>query len=254
MSKRHRGSQQQSGFKPVKLVARSEGQKGLIRCIHQNEITICSGSPGSGKTHIAAGLAVKALKGGYVSRVVLCRPIIGSGEDLGFLPGDMEEKMGPWLRPLFDELGKFMEVSKRKELLANEVIEVAPLYMMRGRTFNDAFVICDEAQNASASQLKMLLTRLGQNAKMVLVGDILQSDLVGQNAFGQLFYQLGGVPEIGLVRLGPKDVVRNALINDIEERLCTPQDYQNLSSAATSTSESPGDRLGTLPTNAPTRD
>lgn len=254
MSKRYPAKNPQSGFKPVKLVARSDGQIGLIRTIRENQITIVSGSPGSGKTFISAGCAVQALRSNKVEKIILCRPIIGTDEGLGFLPGDEIEKMSPWLRPLFDELGHFMENGKRKSLIAEDVIEIAPLSMMRGRTFNNCFVICDEAQNASEKQLRMILTRLGQGSTMVLAGDILQSDLRGANAFGNLFRQLAGIEGIGLVRLGPKDVVRNSLIISIEERLCSHEDSPTNLSNPTPTSLSPGDQLGTLLTSEPTPD
>jgi phosphate starvation-inducible PhoH-like protein len=210
-----------SGFKPRSLSARNDNQKKYIRTINHNDICMCHGPAGTGKTHVACGLAVELLKKGAVERICIARPIVGTGKDMGYLPGSIHDKIGPYLIPLFDELSYYLELAKIKEMLANEVLQIVPLSMMRGRTFNDSFIILDEAQNATIDELKMLLTRIGENSKMVLSGDLQQSDLPRQQqgAFDSVIQALRPVSGIGVVALTDADIVRHPLIAEIAKRL-----------------------------------
>ncbi len=210
-----------SGFKPRALVARTDNQKHYIKSIHANDICLCHGPAGTGKTHVACGLAVELLKRGQIERICVARPIVGVGKDMGYLPGTMQEKIGPYLVPLFDELSYYLELTKIKQMLADEVLRIVPLSMMRGRTFNDSFIILDEAQNATLEELKMLLTRIGSGSKMVLSGDLYQSDLprTQQGAFNSVIDALRPVNGIGIVTLTDADIVRHPLIADIANRL-----------------------------------
>ena len=210
-----------SGFKPRTVSARTPKQKEYIRSIIQNDITFCFGPAGTGKTHVAAGLSVQMLKQKLIERIIVCRPVVSVGKDIGFLPGTLEEKIGPYLVPLFDEFSCYLERKKIKELTADHVIEMVPLSMMRGRTFNDSFIILDEAQNASYAELKMLLTRIGQNSTLVLSGDLGQSDLPDdiQGSFEEIGTKLVRLNGIGLVELTEEDVVRHSLIAEIERVL-----------------------------------
>lgn len=219
--KRHDGPNK-SGFKPRALTARTQNQKKYIQTIVGNDITLCHGPAGTGKTHVACGLAVQMLKKGEIERICIARPIVGTGRDMGFLPGTMEEKIGPYLVPLFDELSYYLEAAKIKQMLADEVLRIVPLSMMRGRTFNDSFIILDEAQNATLYELKMLLTRIGEGTKMVLSGDLYQSDLEprDQGAFNAVVNSLRTVSSgIGVVALTDADIVRHPLIAEISRRL-----------------------------------
>jgi phosphate starvation-inducible PhoH-like protein len=223
MSRRRQAKYQENenGFKPRRLVPRTPGQEVYVEAVCQNAIVLCDGPAGTGKTHIAVGLAVKAKKIKATERIILSRPVVGVGTDLGYLPGPLEEKIGPYLVPLFDELSYHVNHDQIKTWMAEKVVEIVPLSMMRGRTFNDAFVILDEAQNATMAELRMLLTRLGQNSTMLLVGDASQSDLPPQSrgAFPEILRRLAGMDELGVVRLTVDDIVRHPMIAEIERRL-----------------------------------
>lgn len=210
-----------SGFKPRKVTARSQGQKEYLRTIVTNDVTLCNGLAGVGKTHLAIGMAVTSLRQRSVEKIILCRPAVDSGASIGFLPGTMEEKLGPYLTPLFDELMYFVELKLVKAWMEHKVLEIVPLSMMRGRTFNDAFIILDEAQNATLPELRMFLTRLGQNSKMVITGDIAQTDLPYETrgGFQHCMSVLYGIEGIGTCHLGVEDIVRHRLIADIEAAL-----------------------------------
>ncbi|HTD38359.1 MAG TPA: PhoH family protein [Candidatus Limnocylindrales bacterium] len=193
---------------------KTDGQRALVAAIDANTLTFAIGPAGTGKTFLAIVMAVRALKNRDVSRIVLSRPAVEAGEKLGFLPGDLKEKVDPYLRPLYDALQELLEAGTTEKYLERGTIEVAPLAYMRGRTLNDAFVILDEAQNATHEQLKMFLTRLGQNAKMVVTGDDTQIDLPrgmrsGIRDVERLFAE---IDDVGMVRLDADDVVRHPLV------------------------------------------
>lgn len=213
------------GIPPTLLVSgrgkevrpKTAGQRALVASIAQNTLTFGIGPAGTGKTFLAIVMAVRALKNREVARIVLSRPAVEAGEKLGFLPGDLKEKVDPYLRPLYDALGEMMDDANVAKYLERGVIEVAPLAYMRGRTLSDAYVILDEAQNATRAQLKMFLTRLGQGAKMIVSGDITQVDLPHGSRSGlhdveRLFT---GIRDIGIVRMNESDVVRHPLVATI---------------------------------------
>jgi phosphate starvation-inducible PhoH-like protein len=193
--------------------AMSPGQQQVIEAIEERSVILALGPAGSGKTYLAVAKAVEALEAGRVSRIVLSRPAVEAGESLGFLPGDLQEKLAPYLRPLYDALTERLGTKRLKVLLAEGVIEIAPVAYMRGRTLNDAFVVIDEAQNCTYVQLKMLLTRLGWRSTMVLTGDPDQTDLLpGISGLGDIATKLEQVPEISVIRLGDGDIVRHPLV------------------------------------------
>lgn len=203
------------------MSGRSPNQKQYIKTIRSGDITLCHGPAGSGKTHVAVGVAVQMMRDKEVERIVITRPVVDVGNSIGYLPGTMEEKVGPYLIPLFDELSYYCERSLVQKWLASKTLEIVPLSMMRGRTFNNTFVILDEAQNALMPELRMFLTRIGLNSKMVLVGDLKQSDLMVQNqgAFQSVIKKLEGMDGVGLCGLDADDIVRHRLIAQIEARL-----------------------------------
>ena len=208
------------GFKNT-LKPRSINQKEYIRTVAENTITFCQGVPGSGKTHIAIGMALEYLINNKVEKIVITRPIVEAGEKIGFLPGTAEEKLHPYLLPLFDEINYFLSSKHKGKLQSSRQIEIVPLGLMRGRSFHNAFVIADECQNASYDQLKMLLTRIGMDSKMILTGDIAQSDLQKhmQGGFIKLINILNGVNRIGIASLESSDIIRNPIIASIIDRL-----------------------------------
>jgi len=203
--------------KPIS--ARTPTQQNLVRTFQKNDLTFALGPAGTGKTYVAIALAVKALKNREVKKIILSRPAVEAGEKLGFLPGDMKDKIDPYLQPLYDALEDMVPAMKLKEYMETKVIQIAPLAFMRGRTLNDAVIVLDEAQNTTTHQIKMFLTRLGMNAKMIITGDITQIDLPRSTTSGlvQALKVLDGVPGIGHVEFGKKDIVRHRLVQRIVE-------------------------------------
>ena len=206
-------------FAPGGLVvkARTPNQRRLVTATEKNDIVFAIGPAGTGKTYTAVALAVRALKNKEIRRIILTRPAVEAGENLGFLPGDLKEKIDPYLRPLYDALFDMVPGEKLKSFLENAIIEVAPLAFMRGRTLDNAFVILDEAQNATESQLKMFLTRMGPSAKFIVTGDTTQVDLPKYQPSGlvQATRLLKGIEGIEFVTLDATDVVRHRLVRDI---------------------------------------
>ena len=203
--------------KPIS--ARTPNQAKLIETFDTHDLTFALGPAGTGKTYIAIALAVKALKNREARKIILSRPAVEAGEKLGFLPGDMKDKIDPYLQPLYDALEDMIPPVKLKEYMENKVIQIAPLAFMRGRTLNDAVIVLDEAQNTTTHQIKMFLTRLGMNAKMIITGDATQIDLPRSTASGlmQALKILKNVKGIGRVEFGKKDIVRHALVQRIVE-------------------------------------
>lgn len=201
----------------VLIKPRTEGQRAYLEAIRRDDLVFCVGPAGSGKTYLAVAMAVSMLKAGGVHRVVLVRPAVEAGEKLGFLPGDMQAKVNPYLRPLFDAMHDMMSFDQIKRFMANDVIEVAPLAFMRGRTLNNCVVILDEAQNTTSSQMLMFLTRLGHNSKMIVTGDDSQVDLDKPESSGMIdaLHRLSGVKGISVVRLQKEDIVRHRLVQRI---------------------------------------
>ncbi|MDX2222432.1 MAG: PhoH family protein [Rhodospirillaceae bacterium] len=192
---------------------RSENQQTLMAAIESQPLTLALGPAGTGKTYLAIACAVKALEDGRIDRIVLSRPAIEAGEALGYLPGTMEEKMSPYLRPLYDALSDRMGGKRLRQYLSEGTIEIAPIAYMRGRTLNNSFVVIDEAQNCTYGQIKMLLTRLGWHSTMVITGDPDQSDLLpGVSGLADIANRLESLKDIEIVRLGPQDVVRHPLV------------------------------------------
>lgn len=199
------------------IVARSAGQRNYVEAIQKNDIVFGIGPAGTGKTYLAVAMAVAALKKDQVSRIVLTRPAVEAGEALGFLPGELEQKIAPYLRPLYDALRDMLEPEEIERSLARQTIEVAPLAYMRGRTLNHAFVILDEAQNTTTEQMFMLLTRIGPNSKCVITGDVTQIDLPSNKRSGvvEALQALKAVAGISIVYFNERDVVRHELVRAI---------------------------------------
>jgi len=206
-------------FSTKQIGPRTKGQRDYVEAIRNYDIVFAIGPAGTGKTYLAMACAVEAFRKGEVRRIILTRPAIEAGESLGFLPGDMYEKISPYLRPLYDALYDMMEAEQIERYLETGIIEVAPLAYMRGRTLNDAFIILDEAQNCTAEQMKMFLTRLGFDSKAVITGDITQSDLPKGNPVGLIQAQeiLKDIEGIKFIYLSGKDVVRHPLVQRIIE-------------------------------------
>lgn len=199
------------------LRPKTAGQRRYIEAVRRNTLTFALGPAGTGKTYLAMAMAVAALKRREVGRIVLCRPVVESGESLGYLPGTLQEKLDPYVRPLYDALFDMTDVEKGNTLIEQGVIEIAPLAYMRGRTLNDAFVILDEAQNTTPEQMKMFLTRMGFRSKFVVTGDASQRDLNGPSGLTIARRALEGVEDIAFVDLGRADIVRHALVARIVE-------------------------------------
>ena len=199
------------------IQSRTVGQEEYINCVRENDIVFSIGPAGTGKTYIAVAFAVAALESHQVDKIVLCRPAVEAGENLGFLPGDLQEKVDPYLTPLYDALGDMLLQTKLKPFLAKKIIEVVPLAYMRGRTLNNAFLILDEAQNATTMQMKMFLTRLGVNSKAIITGDVTQIDLPKNVNSGlvQVAKILQKIDGIGFATLTESDVVRHQLVREI---------------------------------------
>lgn len=201
------------------IAARTPNQQKLADSFRHNDLTFALGPAGTGKTYVAIALAVKALKNREVKKIILSRPAVEAGEKLGFLPGDMKDKIDPYLQPLYDALEDMVPAVKLKEYMETKVIQIAPLAFMRGRTLNDAVIVLDEAQNTTTHQIKMFLTRLGVNAKMIITGDVTQIDLPRTATSGlvQALRILRDIPGIGKVEFGKKDIVRHQLVQRIVE-------------------------------------
>jgi phosphate starvation-inducible PhoH-like protein len=199
------------------IVARSAGQRTYLEAIEKHDIVFGIGPAGTGKTYLAVAMAVSALKKDQVSRIILTRPAVEAGEALGFLPGELEQKIAPYLRPLYDALRDMLEPEEIERSIARQTIEVAPLAYMRGRTLNNAFVILDEAQNTTTEQMFMLLTRIGPNSKCVITGDVTQIDLPTNKRSGvvEALQALKNIPGISIVYLNERDVVRHELVRSI---------------------------------------
>ena len=206
----HRGKQ---------ITCKTIGQQNYVNAIHQNMLTFAIGPAGTGKTYLAMALAVMALKNKEAERIILTRPAVEAGEKLGFLPGDLTQKVDPYLRPLYDAMYDFMGADSYSRLLERGTVEVAPLAYMRGRTLSDAFIILDEAQNTTSEQMKMFLTRMGFHSKVIVTGDITQTDLPPgkQSGLSEAISLLKGIPGIGIVELTGKDIVRHELVQKIVE-------------------------------------
>ncbi len=196
------------------ITGRTPNQQRLVKVFQENDLTFALGPAGTGKTYVAIALAVRALKNRQVKKIILSRPAVEAGEKLGFLPGDMKEKIDPYLQPLYDALEDMIPAVKLKEYMESNVIQIAPLAFMRGRTLSDAVIILDEAQNTTTHQIKMFLTRLGLGSKMIITGDITQIDLPRTVISGlvQAMHILKGVPGIGRVEFDRRDIVRHKLV------------------------------------------
>jgi phosphate starvation-inducible protein PhoH and related proteins len=199
------------------LRPRTDGQGRYVQALRDNDITICVGPAGTGKTFLAVGMAVTALRQGLVKKIVLVRPAVEAGERLGFLPGDLVAKINPYLRPLFDALNDLIEAETVKKYMETEVIEISPLAYMRGRTINNAIIILDEGQNASIAQMKMFLTRMGMNSKIIVTGDVTQIDLPPTIRSGLIdaVARLRDIPRLAIIHLDHTDIVRHPLVQKI---------------------------------------
>jgi phosphate starvation-inducible PhoH-like protein len=199
------------------LRPRTDGQGRYIQALKANELVICVGPAGTGKTYLAVGWAVSLLRSGQVKKIVLVRPAVEAGEKLGFLPGDMAAKVNPYLRPLFDALNDIMEPEQVRRYMENDIIEIAPLAFMRGRTLNNACIIMDEGQNATVAQTKMFLTRMGNNSRVVVTGDLTQTDLPKtiRSGLADAVHRLRDVEGLAIVYLDESDIVRNPLVSRI---------------------------------------
>lgn len=202
---------------PIK--PKSVNQQKLVQLVKENDLVFALGPAGTGKTYISVALAVRALKNKWIKKIIITRPAVEAGENLGFLPGDLKEKIDPYLRPIYDALNDMLPFEKLKYYMEREIIEIAPLAYMRGRTLNNAFILLDEAQNTTPMQMKMFLTRMGPESKMIITGDVTQIDLPirQQSGLKEAARILSNVKGIGFIELSEKDVVRHRLVRDIIE-------------------------------------
>ena len=207
------------GMRGNPIKAKTVNQQKLVLAIKQHDLVFALGPAGTGKTFISVAMAVKALKSKQVRKIIITRPAVEAGENLGFLPGDLKEKIDPYLRPIYDALNDMVPIEKLKYYMERELIEIAPLAYMRGRTLNNAFILLDEAQNTTPMQMKMFLTRMGPESKMIVTGDASQIDLPGNQKSGlkEAIRILTGVKGIEMVELNEKDLVRHKLVRDIIE-------------------------------------
>ena len=199
------------------VTPKTEGQARYVNAISNNDLVFCIGPAGTGKTYLAVSLALSTMKSGYLKKIVLARPAVEAGERLGFLPGDIQAKVNPYLRPLYDALADMIEIGQVKKYIENDLIEILPLAFMRGRTLDDSFIILDEAQNCTVKQMKTFLTRFGIRTKVVVTGDITQVDLPDGEKSGLIDVQerLKGVSGVDFVYLTRRDIVRHRLVRDI---------------------------------------
>jgi phosphate starvation-inducible protein PhoH and related proteins len=223
MSKRRSQKHQNNQVKPIRkrLRAKTDNQKDYILDIAESDVTICTGPAGTGKTAVAVGLASEYILNKKVDKIVITRPVVEVGtRGLGFLPGSLNEKMQPWVVPLLEEMNAYLSKETVNSMRASNTIEIAPLEYMRGRTFDNSFMILDEAQNCTFEQIRMFLTRIGQDSKMVINGDIEQTDLYSEeNALYKCIERLEGVKGLSICELTEQDIVRNSIISRILSRL-----------------------------------
>jgi phosphate starvation-inducible PhoH-like protein len=207
------------GTKGSPIKPKTVNQQNLVGLVRDNDLVFALGPAGTGKTYISVALAVRALKNKIVKKIIITRPAVEAGENLGFLPGDLKEKIDPYLRPIYDALNDMIPYEKLRYYMEREIIEIAPLAYMRGRTLNNAFILLDEAQNTTPMQMKMFLTRMGPDSKMIVTGDASQVDLPSKQSSGlkEAIRILKGVKGIGFVELNEKDVIRHRLVRDIIE-------------------------------------
>ena len=207
------------GTKGSPIKARTVNQQRLVKAVHEYDLVFALGPAGTGKTFVSVAMAVKALKNKQVKKIIITRPAVEAGESLGFLPGDLKEKIDPYLRPIYDALNDMVPFEKLKYYMEREIIEIAPLAYMRGRTLNNAFILLDEAQNTTPMQMKMFLTRMGPDSKMIVTGDTSQIDLPANQRSGlkEAVRILSEVNSVGFVELNERDVMRHGLVRDIIE-------------------------------------
>jgi len=221
MTRKQKRKGEDPGYKPRNLEPRNDGQADIIKSVMRNSITFVTGPAGTGKTHVAVGLAVRGMRNGIFERIIVTRPLVSVGKDMGYLPGGIEDKVGPYVQPCFDELQYYLSTAMIRQMINDGAIEIVPLSMMRGRTFRNCFIILDEAQNAVHTEIKSLLTRIGEDSRMVLAGDTDQSDLPeGQRgAFLEASERLEGMNGIASIAMTEEHIVRHSLIGGIIRRL-----------------------------------
>ena len=208
------------GSSGKKIIAKTSNQKRIVDLHNKNDLLFVIGPAGTGKTYVSVALGVKALKEKKIKKIIITRPVVEAGENLGFLPGDLQDKIDPYLKPIYDALEDMIPIQKMKKFIENKTIEIAPLAYMRGRTLKNAFILLDEAQNTTESQLKMFLTRLGQNSKMIVTGDISQIDLRKNQSSGLVDAKnkLNNIEGIGFTHLDSSDVLRHSLVKKILDK------------------------------------